>query len=60
METIICSNCVMDTTDPKITFDEKGVCDNCENFYKNTLPQWHTGEKGMKLLKEITKLIKII
>ena len=24
----ICTNCVMDTTDSKITFDNKGVCTN--------------------------------
>ena len=28
----VCTNCVMDTTDSKITFDEKGVCDHCHNF----------------------------
>lgn len=24
----ICTNCIMDTTDPHITFDAKGVCDH--------------------------------
>ena len=33
----VCSNCVMDTTDSKIVFDEKGVCDHCNNYYKNIL-----------------------
>jgi len=32
----VCTHCVMDTTDPKITFDENGVCDLCSD-YKNTL-----------------------
>jgi len=32
----ICTHCVLDTTDPKITFDENGICDLC-NDYKNTL-----------------------
>ncbi|MDC0172507.1 N-acetyl sugar amidotransferase [Gammaproteobacteria bacterium] len=35
---MICKNCVMDTTDPRITFDENGVCDNCINYQKNVLP----------------------
>ena len=42
----ICTNCVMDTSDSKITFDEKGVCDHCNDFYTNVLPNWHTDEKG--------------
>ena len=28
----ICTNCVMDTSDSKITFDENGVCDHCRLF----------------------------
>jgi len=35
-----CVSCVMDTSDPKIVFDARGVCDHCNNFYKNILPSW--------------------
>lgn len=42
----ICINCVMDTTDQEIVFDDKGVCDHCNNYYKNILLNWDTGEKG--------------
>ena len=35
-----CTNCVMDTTDRAITFDEKGVCDFCRDFYAHILPGW--------------------
>lgn len=33
----ICSNCVMDTSDPWISFDAQGVCNHCNNYfdYKN-------------------------
>lgn len=31
----ICKSCIMDTSDPKISFDKNGICDHCENFYKN-------------------------
>jgi len=48
----------MDTTDTKITFDEKGVCDHCNTFYKDILPFWHTDEKGTKTLQEIIDKIK--
>lgn len=54
----ICTNCVMDTTDTKITFDEKGVCDHCNDFYKNVLPNWHTDEKGRNELEAIVAKIK--
>jgi len=32
----VCTNCVLDTSDPHISFDENGVCDLC-NDYKNTV-----------------------
>ena len=48
----ICSNCIMDTTDPDITFDERGFCDYCRNFYENIQPNWHANEQGEKELAE--------
>jgi len=57
-ETQICSNCVMDTTDPAITFDERGVCDQCNSFYKDVLPSWHTDERGWQALQGTVAKIK--
>lgn len=54
----VCTNCVMDTTDSKIVFDEKGVCDHCNTYFKDILPNWHTDERGDKALKEIIEKIK--
>ena len=54
----ICTNCVMDTSDSRIVFDEKGVCDHCNDFYKNVLPNWHTDERGKKELESIVAKIK--
>lgn len=54
----VCSNCVMDTTDSLIMFDEKGFCDHCNNYYNNILPNWHPDETGKKKLDEIVKKIK--
>ena len=54
----LCVNCVMDTTDSKIIFDEKGVCDHCNTFYSDILPKWHTDERGNRALKKIVKKIK--
>lgn len=54
----ICSNCIMDTTDPNITFDDQGLCDYCQNFNSNILPNWHTDEKGEAELMKIADKIK--
>ena len=54
----ICTNCVMDTTDSKISFDDKGICDHCNTYYKDILPNWHTDERGDRALKQIVKKLK--
>jgi len=54
----VCSTCVMDTTDSNISFDENGVCDHCNTFFRDIKPKWHTDERGEKEIKEIVKKIK--
>lgn len=54
----ICTNCIMDTSDSGITFDERGRCDYCNNFYKNILPNWHPGEIGERELAKDIEAIK--
>ena len=54
----ICSNCVMDTTDTKITFNDEGICDHCETFFSDIKPKWNTGEKGNNELIKIVNQIK--
>src|SRR3972149_3144128 len=54
----ICSNCIMDTTDSQITFDERGWCDYCNNYYTNILPNWHPNEQGRKILGRVIDKIK--
>lgn len=53
----ICTNCVMDTTDPKIEFDDSGKCDRCSQYYKEILPDWN---KGVGHSEELNSLIKKI
>ena len=48
-----CTNCIMDTSDSKIKFDKKGVCDHCNNFFSNILPNWKPGPDGEKELMKI-------
>lgn len=54
----ICNNCVMDTSDTRITFNEDGVCDHCVDFKENVLPNWHTDDKGREELRKIVEKIK--
>jgi len=54
----VCTNCVMDTTDSEITFDENGVCDHCHSFYEHTLPAWHTDARGWDELQSLVVKIK--
>ena len=46
MGTQICNNCIMDSSDSMIKFDENGMCDHCNGFYANIQPNWHTDEQG--------------
>ncbi len=54
----ICTNCVMDTSDSRIVFDDRGVCDHCIDFYQNVLPNWHTDERGRQALENTVVKIK--
>lgn len=54
----ICTNCIMDTSDSRITFDANGMCDHCQDFYANVKPNWHTDERGRMELEKIVKKIK--
>lgn len=48
----------MDTSDSSIVFDEKGVCDYCNNYYKNILPNWYTDERGERAIRKVVDRIK--
>ncbi|GAB6155709.1 N-acetyl sugar amidotransferase [Desulfosporosinus burensis] len=54
----VCANCVMDTTDSLIQFDERGFCDHCNNYYNKILPNWHPDERGKQQLDAIVEKIK--
>ncbi|RAX52290.1 N-acetyl sugar amidotransferase [Helicobacter sp. 11-8110] len=41
----VCARCVMDTSDPEITFDENGVCSHCQRFDNEILPRWNSFSK---------------
>ena len=54
----VCRNCVMDTSDSKISFDESGLCDHCQNFYQNIEPNWDYQTTGPKRLASLVVQIK--
>jgi len=49
----MCVRCVMDTTDPDITFDADGVCSHCHGFEANIRPYWHPGAAGATKLEAL-------
>lgn len=54
----ICTSCVMDTTDSKISFDSYGVCDHCTTFKNVTLPSWNSGAGDEVTLESLIQKIK--
>ena len=55
---VICSRCIMDSSDPLIKFNNSGHCDHCENFDRNIKPNWDTGSNGHNTLMNVAKKIK--
>ena len=53
-----CTQCVMDTTDSKISFDENGVCDHCRNFEKRIKPYWKPKENDFEGLEKLAQEIR--
>jgi hypothetical protein len=54
----ICTNCIMDTSDPEITFDENGVCNHCRRFENELKQRWFPNDEGKKKLDTIISQIK--
>jgi N-acetyl sugar amidotransferase len=54
----ICSQCVMDTSDPDIIFNEYGVCNHCKNYEIKVLAQIIPDEKRSLSLKNLVTQIK--
>jgi len=54
----ICTNCIMDTSDPEISFDENGVCNHCRRFENELKQRWFPNKEGKKKLDAIIANIK--
>lgn len=54
----ICERCIMDTSDPEITFDESGICNHCKNYFHRVANEIVTGEAGERRLAMTVEAIK--
>lgn len=54
----ICNNCIMDTSDPTLTFDNQGICVYCRNFEKEIRPNWHPNQRGINNIMPTIKKIQ--
>lgn len=57
-EYTICSNCIMDSSDKTLKFDEEGVCEYCINFKENIEPNWFPNQKGIDMMMPLIDKIK--
>lgn len=54
----ICTNCVMDTSDSNIQFDDEGVCDHCTGFRTHVAPKWHPDDTGRQMFARTVEEIR--
>lgn len=57
-EYMVCTKCVMDTSDPEINFDSSGVCNHCREFESVTRANWFPNEEGTARWGAIVEAIK--
>lgn len=54
----MCTRCVMDTSDPEITFDENGVCNHCHTYDRMVRQYVVDGEAGLREFERIAEKIR--
>lgn len=54
----VCTNCVMDTSDPEIVFDDQGVCNHCHQFENETRKSWFPNEEGKQKLEQFFDAVR--
>lgn len=55
---LICTRCVMDTSDPEIQFDGNGVCNHCRRYDELVKQHVLTGDDAERSLNAIVERIK--
>lgn len=54
----MCAQCVMDTSDPDITFDREGVCNHCHSYYAVVQSPARIKKRTPEKLDSVLKTIK--
>ena len=54
-----CVRCVMDSSDPQITYDAAGVCNHCRTYDQAVSGGVFRGEEGRRRLQEAVERIKL-
>jgi N-acetyl sugar amidotransferase len=54
----ICTKCVMDTSDPYISFDTSGVCSHCQTYDTLVRSRVQTGEAGKRYVDALVQKIR--
>ncbi|MEO6096584.1 MAG: N-acetyl sugar amidotransferase [Fibrobacteria bacterium] len=49
----VCAQCVMDSSDAKIVFDARGICDHCRVFRESIQPDWNGGKGRERMLEAL-------
>ena len=54
----LCTRCVMDSSDPAISFNTQGICNHCREFDEVTSKGWFPNEEGARRLAVMVDQIK--
>ncbi|MEF2704534.1 MAG: hypothetical protein U0N06_04400, partial [Faecalibacterium prausnitzii] len=54
----VCTRCVMDSTDPAITFDEAGVCSFCRRYEEVRAQSGYRPGESEKELERTVRVMK--
>ena len=57
-EYLICTRCIMDSSDGAIVFDHNGVCSYCNNYDHHIRPYWNTDQRGVRQLSQMASSIR--
>ncbi len=57
-EYMICTKCVMDTSDPRIEFDSDGVCSHCHRSKRELARRVVAGKEGEKRFSQLMEVIR--
>lgn len=54
----VCLKCLMDTTDPDIVFDNKGICNHCHRYDQLLEKRTYSGNEAKERYNQLIKKIK--